>query len=219
MSVRIVEVKGEKDLYCHYDRQTTQQDCYVEIDCADRTITATYNSEIGNAKPIQVLQGHFQRFGIPCLTAKAANALMVEILPLVEKVCDGYSAEWDGNNMIAQFSETALLAMGEIERACAAIDPDEYNTVQVIDAATYLDGILTRVNREGEPCRYNEQPVIVEIKDIGTITGESLPHEIKAIVEEIEEGLQPNEVIEGLEEYLTDECDNCHDSGFSNSDD
>jgi hypothetical protein len=214
MSVKIIEVAGQTSLYRQYDRQTYPQPVYVELDCAGRELSATYNGEIGNAVPVPVVFGHYQRFTIPILTADAANSLLRSLAPYAEKVCDGYDSEWDGSNMVATFTDAAQEAINAMSRMCDYIEANEENCVQIIDAATYLEDIMMRINKEGEPCKYDEQPTIVDIKGVGTITGESLSHEIKEIVYKIESELEPNEVIEGLEDFLNDECENCHDSGF-----
>lgn len=125
-------------LYCQYPGQTNQQDCYLELDCRTGLLTATYNAEIGNAIPFSVYHGHDRRWGIPCLTADAANALMAEIAPLAERVLAGYRGEFDGNNVVARLSEDAVAAEAEIESVIDALHVDETNGVSGVEADEWL---------------------------------------------------------------------------------
>jgi hypothetical protein len=137
-SVKIIRTSGN-ELHRHYDRQTNAQGCYIELDCANDTLSASYNAEIGNAIPFSVYHGHDQRFGIPCLTGDAANSLIDDILPLAERVVAGYKSEWDGNNHVASFTDDAQAAIEEIEEKCNAIDADESNAVVEWDVGDWLD--------------------------------------------------------------------------------
>jgi hypothetical protein len=138
MSVRIIRVNGN-ELHCHYSRQTSAQGCYVELDCKNETLSASYNAEIGNAIPFSVYHCHNQRWGIPALTESAANDLLDEILPLAERAVAGYESEWDGNNHVAKFDDDAQAALDEIAEICDAIEPDESNSLQEWDVGDWLD--------------------------------------------------------------------------------
>jgi len=116
-------------LFRHYPQQTAQQGCYLELDCKTGVLHATYNSEIGNAIPFSVYHGHDRRYGVPCLTAAAANELLNEIAPLAQRVLDGYAARWNGNNIVADLTDDATAAEEAIEAAVANLSVDESNTV------------------------------------------------------------------------------------------
>lgn len=131
MTVAITQVSGN-ELYFKYFNQINPQDCYVELDCEREELTATYNSEIGNAIPASVFNGHDQRFSIPCLNESSANALLEEILPLAERVVAGYESGRNGNNHVAKFSEDAKKAIEEIEYLCTQ-DNFDCESMVIID--------------------------------------------------------------------------------------
>lgn len=139
-SVTIHSVTEWDALYCQYERQTEPQPCYIELDCQTGTLHASYNAEIGNAIPFSVYHGHDRRYGIPCLTADAANELMEEILPLAQRVVDGYSRHWDGNNHVARMTDDADAAEQEIEDIINALSVDETNGVTGRSAGDWMSG-------------------------------------------------------------------------------
>ncbi|WP_371099897.1 hypothetical protein [Streptomyces sp. PU_AKi4] len=116
MSVRIIKCTDPAELFRHYDGQTEPQPAYIELDTQNGTLLATYNSEIGNAVPFTVYHGLDRRYGIPILTADAANRVMEEIAPLADRVIAGTTVEWDGNNNVAILDEDAQAAEEEIEK-------------------------------------------------------------------------------------------------------
>ena len=98
--MQIKTVEGKK-LHHQYPGQTSPQPCYVELDCEAENLSADWNGELGNAVPLSVWHGHTRRWAIPALQAQAANSLLDEIAPLAQRVIDGYTSEWDGNNHVA----------------------------------------------------------------------------------------------------------------------
>lgn len=115
-TVRIIECTSPTELYRHYDGQTEPQPAYIELDTQNGTLSASYNAEIGNAIPFTVHHGLDRRYGIPVLTAEAANRVMEEIAPLADRIIAGTEAEWDGNNTVAVLNDDALAAEEEIEK-------------------------------------------------------------------------------------------------------
>lgn len=116
MSVHIIECTDPTELYRHYDGQTEPQEAYIELDTQNETLSATYNGEIGNAVPFTVYHGLDRRYGIPILTAEAANRVMHEIAPLADRIIAGTEAVWDGNNTVAELTDDALAAEEQIEK-------------------------------------------------------------------------------------------------------
>ena len=125
------------ELHHWYQGQTAPQDCYIELDCANRTLSAYANSEIGNAVPMNTWNGHDRRYHIPCITADAANELMEEIRPLAERVIAGYTSEWDGSNHRARFTTDAEQAEEEIERIIEGVDVETCG-ISDADASEWL---------------------------------------------------------------------------------
>lgn len=114
-TVRIIPVTRPTELYAHYSGQSQAQDAYIELDLRHGTLLATYNAEIGNAVPFDVFHGFERRFGIPVLTAEAANRVMQELAPLADRVLADWEEVWDGNNMVARLGNDAEAAVEEIE--------------------------------------------------------------------------------------------------------
>lgn len=134
----ITEVEGT-ELYRHYRGQTSPQSCFVELDCEDGELRASYNPEIGNGVPFNVWHGRAIRWGIPALTAEAANALLAEILPYAQDILAGYTSEWDGHNHVGRYSEIANEA---IEAANSLCDRDwEGQTIESWDACDWFGGV------------------------------------------------------------------------------
>jgi len=143
--LEIVPLTEKAELFCHYTRQTVQQPCYVELDCCSGTLTANYNAEIGNGVPFSVYHGHDQRWGIPCLAAEDANALLEGLAPLAQRVLDGYDSGWDGNNIVATFTDDAKAAIDEIEHLCTNAFGD---VLTGFDADSWLEGSDAMVNAD-----------------------------------------------------------------------
>lgn len=113
-SVEVIEVEGTK-LYHRYPGQTSSQPCQVELDCERRVLRARYNPEIGNAIPVREYHGHVRTWGIPALRGDVATALLHELAPLAERVCDGYESRWNGSNHVAVFDKDATAALEAID--------------------------------------------------------------------------------------------------------
>jgi hypothetical protein len=208
MDISITEVKNTTDLYCKYSGQTEAQPCYIELDCESKRMIASYNAEIGNAIPFSVFHGHDQRFGIPCLTAKAANEIMEHIAPLANRIIEGYSSEWDGNNNVAVFTDDAKEAIEEIENICNDLEPESEDLVQAIDASDWMQYDITRKDADGKPCHYDDAITVI-IDDETTITANTTDDELINIENRIVGFTDSNVIIDDLDSWLSDERDNC----------
>jgi hypothetical protein len=134
-TITIHTVEGRNDLYCHYSPQCNPQDCYIWLDGHD--VGASYNSEIGNAIPMDVWHGTTRRYFLRfVLSGQAANNLMEYLTPILQRVADGLSEEWDGSNYVGCLTDDAMIAESEIERM---IDKwlDEDDALKVWDASDW----------------------------------------------------------------------------------
>ncbi len=138
-----IKITEKFELAHQYPGQNKPQDCYVDLDLKNETLTADWNGEIGNAVPMDVYHGHTRRYSIPCLVMDAANDLLDEIAPLAERVIAGYESWWNGNNHIAKLDDDAQAAEDEINKICneTYVSADENNTVRMWDAEEWLDNI------------------------------------------------------------------------------
>lgn len=105
------------DLTCQYDGQYQPQPTFIALELRDGgELYAAYNPEIGNAVPMDVYHGHIRRYPIHTQSVTLANKLMRQILPLAERVWEGYESAWNGSNHVARFTEDAQFAERDIER-------------------------------------------------------------------------------------------------------
>lgn len=142
MAIKIIRLEDETYLHVQYPGQTSPQDCYIELDLEGETLSANYNAEVGNAVPLAVYHGRRRRYTIPALTATAANALMEELLPLMEKLAADTHITWDGRNNIACLGEDAVAAEDEIDEKLYQIEYTlgDSDMISVWDADEYFGG-------------------------------------------------------------------------------
>lgn len=111
--VRLHFATGRDPVFRQYSGQNSPQPAFLELDCKTGVVRATHNCEIGNAIPFSVYHGHDRRFAIPCYAScRWINAIMRQCRPHFQAILDGYTAEWDGHNTVAQFTDEAR---GEME--------------------------------------------------------------------------------------------------------
>ena len=113
MTVTIIPVEGDLDLFCKYQGQHDWQPAYIEID-GDK-LSAGYNAEIGGAVSFDVWHRRILRYRITAMRASEANQLLERIAPLAERIAAGHSIEWDGNNNVGRLDEDASEAEEELE--------------------------------------------------------------------------------------------------------
>lgn len=114
-TVNVIECTSPAELFRRYDSQSEAQPAYIELDLRHETLLADYNPEVGNALPGTVRHGFDRRYGIPILTAEAANRIMAELVPLADRILADWEQVFDGNNMVARLGEDAKAAEAEIE--------------------------------------------------------------------------------------------------------
>lgn len=121
-------------LFCQYDRQIRPQDAYVQID-NDGTVSASYNSEIGDSLPPSVYFGIDIR--IPCSSGVDGDALATymespEFIAGLERIKAGHVIEQ--YNRRGALTDDAQAALNEIEQALQALKQWDVWTLD-----TYLD--------------------------------------------------------------------------------
>ncbi|MFE4832933.1 hypothetical protein [Streptomyces sp. NPDC056672] len=114
IAVRIIYCIHPDELYCRYAGQSEAQPVYIELDVRGGILLADYNPEVSNAVPFSVYHGFERRYGIPVLTAEAANAVMARLAPLADRILADWDEVWDGNNRVAVLGEDATAAEEEI---------------------------------------------------------------------------------------------------------
>lgn len=143
-TIRISEHLGDGSrapLYQHYQGQTQAQPAYVELE-EDGTVNASYDPEIGGAVPMTVWHGRDRRYPVSnSISMDGLKALLAYITPLLQRVHDGLSIEWDGSNIVGRLTEAAENAEAKISRIC---ESDEWDTVDIMDAGEWLYPSIAR---------------------------------------------------------------------------
>lgn len=116
VSIQHLNEAAPAALFDLYPGQQAPQDAYIALSIEDEAMWAESNGEIGNAVPFDVYHRLTLRWYLEPIQAEAANELMDELLPLAERVIDGASVKWDGNNNVGAYTEDASDAIHEIER-------------------------------------------------------------------------------------------------------
>ena len=117
--ITIIPCTGEYPLYQMYPQQCNPQDAYIQLDPDARELSADWNAEVGNAIPMSVYHVRKFRYSVSeYLHASEVTALMEELMPLALRVCNGYSEEWDGHNLVGALNEDASEAHEEIAEIC-----------------------------------------------------------------------------------------------------
>lgn len=110
--VEIVPVTEPDELYHQVPGEGGPQPVYVELDLETRTLSATYDPEVGTTpmRPREVVHGLVRRYPIPPLTADAANRIMAQIRPYAARICADWFQHWDGDDHIAALGDDARAA-------------------------------------------------------------------------------------------------------------
>lgn len=118
-------------VYCEYLYQNQPQRAHIYMD-ENGEVWAGYNTSIGN-NAVTFDEHHLRTlvWDIPCnITGEALDELLERIEPLLERVHEGHSIEWDGNNMTGQLDGDATAASEEIEKAIAALTDKDILALQ-----------------------------------------------------------------------------------------
>ena len=128
-------------LYHRYPRQTNAQPAFVEMD-EDGIVTADSDGEIGGAIPFSVYHRRTIRWGV-CNTIRGdvlADWLESdEARAMFQRVHDGQSIEWDGNNNVGRFDDDATEAKQEISDALDELGHEPGNTDAVWEVDQWLE--------------------------------------------------------------------------------
>ncbi|MGW2112830.1 hypothetical protein [Streptomyces sp. NPDC001948] len=127
--------------------------------------------------------------GEPVLNGEAANELLRELAPLAQRVLDGATIEWDGENYVGRLiTDDADEAYGLMTVRCETIDATEHN--QDILPVWDMDSI-------GSPWSADDAGIT------HATTDEDLDVIEKQLLREFrEEQEQPHAVVHGLSAHL-----------------
>ncbi len=107
------EDRNEFPVYMHYSDEESPQPAYVELDCRNKTLSATWDTGEDD------YYDHIRRY--PCrntLTTDEINGLLDKLMPLALRVVNGYRTVRSGDYGVAVLNEDAQLAEHEIKLRC-----------------------------------------------------------------------------------------------------
>jgi hypothetical protein len=186
IKITIRPVEGTTALHHRYPRETKAQRCHVELDCRTGDLTACYDPETGGAYPFAVHHGHVLRWRVPCLRADAANALLVDLEVLAQRIVDGYSSRWDGNNNVGSLNDDAHEAREAIEQEVDRLDACSDDVVKVWEACAWFAPLGSRT---------------VQARELGITVG-STDEELQAIATRETANATDVDELEGVDAYL-----------------
>lgn len=130
----LFRVESYDELYYRADNDPQPRDAYVTINPLCRTLWAS-------AFHWPTLDGQREeqlRWPIPILRAEAANTLLEQLAPYAERVCEGYSREWNAKHCswVHHYTNDARVALALIDERCKAVD--EKDALVVRSAEDYL---------------------------------------------------------------------------------
>ena len=159
----------------------------VNIDWDDSEIRFASQHE-SDGMPMRVWNRRASQFNCRPLQLHAEEALIEILKPLVERVVDGYCAEFDGSNVVGIFTDAANEAKQEIRLAIEQFESVESNLWQVSEAADYLATL-------------GNHKVQCEMLKITSVTTDD---EILDIESDLDKEAEENGIDEliGLEKYL-----------------
>ncbi len=182
---------------CLHDRRPGEhrpQPVVLELDPEERTLTVRVDHNDRNTRSFAVYHGRVAHWEVPALTRSAAEELLEDVRPLAERAVAGYSIRWDGHNRVGEYRGDGADAMDEISELLEGRDWQECDTVQVWDAADYL------------------QPIRREAAELLGITAESTDADLERVEEELCAEARPAllegvmEALEAIRERLQDEA-------------
>jgi hypothetical protein len=127
LKVRIVSVETMDELFFQRPGSDRSQPVVLALDLEDGELTAYYRAD-DSSRPASVYHRRTLWFDLPCLTMTAANDLLQEVEPLAQRILDGATIEWDGNNFIGQLTRDAQYAEDELRGRADPENWDDYST-------------------------------------------------------------------------------------------
>lgn len=186
-TVQIRNITDNTELFCWYGGQSEPQACHLNLDLEDGELFCDYNGNIGSGVSAAVYHRRILTIGIPTLTGEAANELMAEVAPIAQRVLDGASIEWNGNNNVGQLSDEAQAAFEELTRVVEDFTSDA-PTVDGIYAADWYAGM--------DPAE--------ELSLTADTTDEELADMEEVARADIEANANGVVVVQGLDRYLAE---------------
>lgn len=196
-TVSILHCIEDAELFRQYHGQHEPQPCFIALDLPSGRLWADYNPHIGGGVEFDVVHGFERHWGIPLLTAGAANELLDQIAPLAQKMLEHWEKDWNGNNMVAVLGDAAAEAEEQISGLLGGQYDDHDPRHPLADAArVQVWGLDTGALNGQETEEFD-------------ITGDTTDERLDEIAQEIRDGLadcgaNPEAVVivPGLVEHL-----------------
>lgn len=188
MALKIIQCneKVPKALYVHFAEKPYYQRCYIELDLATQTLSATADTDKNGAIPDCVLSGLTRRYPIPLLTSKGANRAMKRIIPLIKEVIRCAIFDISKNNRVELYITDQIIATELAIKE--ALSSKHMQTDEVINV---YDAVFIFSEKSDIDLGIHRETTDEKIKQISEI--------LKAEYENYGEG--PS-IIEGVEGYM-----------------
>ena len=123
--------------YCDAD-SPSPRGAYVWVDARDGRYGAEIASGDGSVS-MDVYHGHIRYIGgiEPSITGDGLRDLLTDIAPYVQRVIDAYTPVYDGDRVVARYTDDFADACYEIERVCESAR-DCYDDTQIHDVDVYM---------------------------------------------------------------------------------
>lgn len=156
----------EKHLYNKYDGQSSPQGTFLRLDPDERILKADWNAEIGNAIPGDVWHNRVFEYGLPdaSLKPETIKEIMDYLMPLFERVCDGYYEEYDGQSNLRGFlDDDAREADDAIDMYLENYWVENEECIPVYNAVEFFgdveDEIMAKMRQGQDPEKILEQVI------------------------------------------------------------
>jgi hypothetical protein len=183
----IREYKDEKlPVYCKYNGQFQAQPAYISLD-VDGEVRARYNGNIGSGTTVRHWHGLEIHWSIPAnMTGEQIDMFIEEIKPLLEKVYDGHTEVWDGNNYVGKLTEEAEDAKHEIDYLCHQLSGD----IEIWGVSDWLQNVVYKdIVEPGETIEQAAIKIQKEAEEANVYLTGDIEKEIQ---EKLEDSLQRN---------------------------
>lgn len=131
-----------------------ESSAYIALDTRDGEVRLKERAPHETGVTFDEAYGNVRTYRIPNnLTVDGLSRLLADktVLGLLERVYQGSTEEWDGNNFTSTFDSDAEEADETLEHYCGEIDPAHYGSLEPWDAADYFGAVgLNHLLREGE---------------------------------------------------------------------
>jgi hypothetical protein len=201
ISTNSKKLRGQNaPLYNKYTSQTNPQPAYITIYPDGYRAVADWSGIVGPGQSMESWLGHEITIDVNESAKGDAIADMLEsetFQTLAERICDGHSIVWDGNNHVGRLTDDAQEAKDELEEFVSKeLEGEE---AEIWEIGEWMDGITYYDNGN------------YSIQEIGDITAKTTDEELEAMEEKIQSMADDGnvEISDSISDWLESLRKNC----------